>query len=520
MPSGPCYPAQLKDPKFTRDETAAIWRFARDNYIDRGAELSETIQGVAKDLGLKPEWITRALTEPKAVRNITNEMYKKMSDRRAAVQEAKDIVRGLDTPMMKKVFQTVWRTPFAIAVAGHGTVGMQTHAGAALFRPSTWNIYFKNFARQYSFSFQKAAHEAAMQELVSRPNFITAKRAGLANDPSKTYTDYGTYAQWIPKVLGKAIGQRGFDVLKMYRQDAFDHEWSRLPASIKSDPAAAKEAAINLSEMINHSSGVADIGHGPVSTGIQTLSFAARLEASRWARIIGDPLKTIATFANWKNASAADRHIATIRLMHAAEFTGFYFATLLANNAMLAASGSDDRVNLTDPTRSDWLAHKIAGRNVKLEGAILAPVRLIAQLVYAGLGERKPYQKMESRFETAGKAVTDYARGKASPAFGIGIDAFSKSDFTGNVMPFSSDTPKHGRHKLTVSEYALQHGPIPLSGATREVYDDFRSQGMDAATITNLLRGLAVFGAETTGVKVGHESKPNASRPNSYRPPR
>lgn len=509
---GPCYPADLKDPKFSRDEIIAIWRYAKDTYLDHGVEIGDVIPNVANDLGLRREWVARAFTEPKAIRNITNEMYKKMSDRRRAVQDAKDIVNGLDKPMVKRIYDAIWRTPFAVAVAGHGTVGMQSHAGAKLFQPSTWNLYFKNFARQYEYSFNKAAHEAAMQELVRDPNFITAKRAGLANDPARTYTDYGVYAKWIPKVLGRAIGERGFDTLKKYRQDAYNYQWAKVPESIKSDPVAAKDMQALIAENVNHSSGVADIGHGPIPEGISAVAFAARLEASRWARIIGDPIKTVETFANWKNASGPERQIALTRLKHAAEFTGFYVATLIANDAILQASGSKDRVNLTDPTKADWLKHKVAGRTLGLEGNLLAPVRLIAQLVYAGIGPRQPYQRMETRFESAAKAATQYARGKLSPAAGIAVDVATGEDFMGNVMPGRSDTPKKNHHKLAVGEYVGQRGPIPLSGAIRELYDDFREQGMSAATITSLLRGLAVLGAETTGAKVGHEPKPKEAK--------
>jgi hypothetical protein len=510
--ASPCYPSQLQDPKFSNEESRDIWNYARVTYIDKGVEISDTIKNVATDLGLKPEWVAKAFTEPKAIRSITNEMYKKMSDRRRVVQDAKDIVNGLDKSPIRKVFDTIWRTPFAIAVAGHGTVGMQTHAGAALFRPSTWNTYFTNFGRQYKYSYNKAAHEAAMQELVRDPNFITAKRAGLANDPSATYTDYGVYAKWIPKVLGKAIGQRGFDVLKKYRQDAFNNEWSKVSESIKSDPQATKDLAKNLAEMINHSSGVADIGHGPVPTGISTLTFAARLEASRWARIIGDPIKTVGTFTDWKNSSAADRHVAVIRLRHAAEFTGFYVATLIANQAMLSASGSKDQINFTDPSKSDWLRHKIAGRTIGLEGNLMAPIRLLGQLIYNAFGPRQPYQRMESRFESETKTVGGYVRGKLSPAAGIAVDVATQSDFMGNPLPFSKDKPKAGKHQLAIGEYLGQRGPIPLSGAIREVYDNFKEQGMDAATATNLIRGLAVLGAETTGAKVGMEPKPKSKR--------
>lgn len=518
--ANPCYPSQVKKFPFTQEEIASIWKYTRDNYVDKGKDFESTIKGVATDLGLHPNWIADALTKPKAIRGVTNEMYSKMAKRRQIINEAKDMVRGINTPPLKKIWQTIYRTPFAVAVAGHGTVGMQTHVGAALFRPSTWNTYFSNFGRQFKYSLRPAIHEAAIQDLVRRDNYVLAKRAGLANDPSVTYTDYGTYAKWIPKVLGKNIGQRGFDVLKVYRQDAFDHEWARIPESIKSDPIAAKDMAENISEMVNHSSGV--IGsreHGIIANTSKTASpiaFAARLEASRWSRILGDPIKTVNTFANWKNASAAERSIALTRVRHAAEFAGFYYTTLLANNALLATSGSNDRVNLTDPTRSDWLKHKVAGRTLALEGNLIAPVRLLAKLVYDFWGERKQMNKREPRYLTAGKDVLNYGRSKLAPAAGIITDLTTGEDFMGNVMPGRSDKPRKNKHRLTVAEYTLQHGPIPLAGGTREVYDDFRDQGMSAATATNLLRGLAVFGMEMTGAKIGHEPK---SKITSFNPP-
>lgn len=516
-----CFINDLKyEDVIQKEDVGDIWKYAKGSYIDRGSTPVEAIHGTAADLGLPREWVARAFTEPKSMRKITNEMYKTMSDRRRAISEAKDMVRGLNTPPLKKIIQTIWRTPFAVAVAGHGTVGMQTHAGAALFRPSTWGTYFKNFGRQYSYSFSKVAHEKAMQELVTRDNYILAKRSGLANDPNLTYTDYGQYAKWIPKVLGKAVGQRGFDVLKVYRQDAFDYEWSKVPESIKSDPTAAKDMAQFVAENVNHGSGVADIGHGTLSEVAQAGLFAAKLEGSRWARIIGDPIKTVNTVLNWKNASAAERHIAVVRVKHAAEFAGFYYLTLLANNAILEASGSDDRVNLTDYSRSDWLKHKVAGRTLGIEGNLIAPIRLLAQVTDASLGTRKPYQKMESRFESVAKSVGSYGRGKLSPAAGVGVDVLSQSDFMGNVMPTSSDIPKKGKHQLTYGEYAGQRGPIPLSGFIREVYDDFREQGMDAATATNLIRGFSVLGAETTGAKVGHEPQTKVTTSTSQSTPK
>ena len=53
--AGPCYLSDLKDPGFDTDQVADIWKYAKSNYIDKGAKFEDTIKGVANDLGLKPD---------------------------------------------------------------------------------------------------------------------------------------------------------------------------------------------------------------------------------------------------------------------------------------------------------------------------------------------------------------------------------------------------------------------------------------------------------------------------------
>lgn len=523
--AAPCFPAQLKKFEFTRDEIADLWAHAKTAYIDKGASLSDTIHGVGTDLGLKPEWVADALTKPKAIRRVSDDLYRKMSVRRRVVQEAKSLVRSIDTPGYKRAIQGVLKTPFAVAVYGHGTVGMETHVGAALFRPSSWNTYFSNFGRQFKYWTNTAAHEAAMQHLVRDPDFVRFNRAGLAIDPDRTYTDYGTYAKFLGK-LGEP-GKRGFDVLKIYRLEEAKAQWAKTSASIKNDPEMASEMAKLIAENVNHGSGVADIGHGTPQTIASNVLFAAKLEASRWARIIGDPIKTTETFLNWKNASAPERQIALTRLKHAVEFTAFYYSTLLANNAMLAAFGSKNRVNMTDPTKSDFLKHKIGDHSVALEGSLLAPVRFLAKVGYDLWGPQSKFQKSthETRFDAVGGAAADYLRGKLAPFPSIATDLATGSDFSGRPLPLSNaPKPRKGDKPYSWPEYALQHGPIPLSGASREVFESMKEQGMSLPQITMLMKALPVLGAEMTGVKIGkasesyqHQSKSGSLIPNLQR---
>lgn len=503
----PCYPSQIRDPKFTPEEVSDLWAYAKTAYIDKGVtSLDHTIKGVATDLGLHPDWVARALTQPKAIRKVSNELYQKMALRRQVINDAKGYVRSLDTPLFKRAIETLLRAPFAIKVYGHGTVGMITHSGGRMFLPSQWNTYWSNFGRQWKLWTNKAYHEAAIQQLVRDPDFVMWKRAGAAIDPDRIYTDYGMYAKWAGR-FGQA-GSRGFDALKLYRLEANKAEWAKVPESIKSDPEASVEMMKSIAKMNNHATGVSDIGHGTLATGATRLLFAAKLEGSRWARMIGDPIKTAETFATWKTASAADRQIAITRVKHAAEFTAFYFASMLANQGILKAVGSNQSVNFTDPTKSDWLKFKAAGYNVALDGGLLAPVRFLGKIIAGDLlSNRTKWQQVKgTKFEQVGTDVAKYARGKASPAVGLGTDIATGADFMGRPLPFSNEKPRFkDQPKYSWGEYALSQGPIPLSGAIREIYDSFRQQGMSAMQITTFLRALAIATTESTGAHVSKD---------------
>lgn len=398
------------------------------------------------------------------------------------------------------------RAPFAIAIYGHGTVGMITHAGGRMFLPSQWGTYWRNFGSQWKLWVNKDYHDRAIYKLVNDPDYSFWKHAGAAVDPHSIYTDYGLYAKWGGKF--GAAGKRGFDALKIYRLEANKAEWAKVPESIKNDPQQAAVMARNIAQMNNHATGVANIGHGPLATTLQTVMFAAKLEASRWARIIGDPAKTIYTFTDWKNAAAADRHIAVTRLKHAAEFGAFYFAALLANQGINQALGTGQKVNLTDPTKSDWLKFKAAGHTIALDGGLLAPVRFLGHVIAGDLmARRTKFQQMKgNRFQQATTTAGQYARGKFSPTASIATDVGTGSDYAGRPLPFSKDQPSFkDQTRYTWGEYLWSHGPIPLTGAAEVVYNALRQQGMSGLQAETFLKALAVAAAESTGAHVNED---------------
>ena len=77
------------------------------------------------------------------------------------------------------------------------------------------------------------------------------------------------------------MGNRGYTVLKILRQDMFDQHWNKLP-----DTAKTPEMAKSISDGINHATGVVKAKFPKAAS---LAFFAPRLEASRVMWMAGDP---------------------------------------------------------------------------------------------------------------------------------------------------------------------------------------------------------------------------------------
>lgn len=407
----------------------------------------------------------------------------------------------------------------AVPIAGHGTVGMVTHAGGLIFRPSVAKIYWTNFGRQWGMWLNKSFHEQLIYKLKTDPEFEMWKKAGASIDPEKTYTDYGMYAKWLGK-FGEA-GGRGFDALKLARMELNKADWAKVSNTIKANPEAALETQKRISEINNKATGAIAKGNEPINQlarnkWSENIFFAPKLYASRWSRIVLDPYKTAGTFFDWKNASDADKIAATNRLKHAAEFTGTLVAGLVVNQAILSATSSSQKVNFSDPTKSDWLKFKVSGKEVSVDGGLLDPVRLIGQVVLGDLVQNRTSNqefREGSRFDKAGHDMLKYLRGKLNPTFGLIVDASTGSDFQGRPLPTSiphllAGTPLEkekfkDQPAYTWPEWVLQHGPIPLAAGAKIAYDEMRKNGLSEIQAKDILKGAAYSVAGTTGWHFG-----------------
>jgi hypothetical protein len=479
----PCYPAQLKDPQFTPEEVKAIWEYSKTNYIDKGVDFDTTIKSVADDLGMRSNHIALAFTKPKALRPITNEIYRRQSLRRDAIRQAKMVVRNINAPGYAKLASKIYNFPRSALTFGHWAVFPVTHAGDLVFRPTAWKSYFKGVFDAYRFA-GRAAHEAAMQDLVGSENYIIARRGGLVNDP-----------QAEPQgILTSMSGpsRRGFDALKIMRQKLFDREWAKLKPEERT-----VETSKEISEMVNHSTG-AYTGKVPLAK----IQFAPQLTASKWARAIGDPIKTIKTFSNWKNASAAERAVAHRRVVNAAEFAATYAGFLAVNQGLNMALGSKDQINFSDPTKGDWLQFKIGGHIVGMGAGVREVYRLLGGIVMLGQKSRKELRGGSSTAEIT-KTVGRYAMYKLEPTLGNTLEAVTGEDrLTQRPLPFSNEPGTSSKPKMSWTEYGMSHFvPIPLTGATREAYDSMRERGLSAADSTAILKAAGIAATEATGMR-------------------
>lgn len=481
--------------KTSPEDAKAIWERTK-KYIDQGMGFSDARNAAGVDLGITPERVMRALTQQPKAKRLTNELYRQMSDRREAKAQAEAWVRTADTPAYRRFLGSLPDVFFGLKTFGHGTVGMITHAGKNIFLPTRWADYWPNFAKQYKLAYDRGYHEQMMQDLENRPNFITAKRAGLANDPSKTFDDYQKHS--LARLFGRAglVGARGFDSLKLLRQDLFDTAWNRLPDSLKTSDMAKL-----LATEMNHSTGVSDIN---LPKGSSTAFFAPKLEASRWAWVFGDNVKALKTLAEWKRSTPEERYHAKLVLKRSAEFMATYGALLAANQGLLIATGSKDRVNMTDPSKGDWMRFKIGGRAIEPTGGLIGMLDFLGKIGNAALGEQDP---REGRFEKIGKAGASYLRGKLSPIASTATDVITGADFSGRPLPWSSDKEHEGRPKYTWPEYLLtQQTPIPVGEAARDVYTTMREKGAPDDFIKAILKGAAIGTLSGgTGVRIGEE---------------
>jgi hypothetical protein len=475
--------------EFSPREVKAIWDYARSVYIDKGVTNFDDVRNkLATDLGIHVNEITKALAAPKNAKRLTDEVWKKQQDARRVSEAAKRWVNSANMPNFERYLRSVPNSLFALKVGFHGTVALGTHAPMVAFQPHFWSTYFKDFLTMYRMVGSKALYEKESQDLIRRPNYIMAKRSGLVNDPFKV-EDFNN--PMLSQYTGKMteMGNRGYFVLKILRQDMFDQMWSQLPES-----AQVPDVAKAISDGINHTTGVVKSSS---PQGSSLALFAPRLEFSRVSWLVVDPVRALRSFAAWDTATPAEKIFAINQIKEKATVAATLFGLLVVNQGILSAVGSNQNINFTNPMKNDFLKFKGAGMTFSYGNAMLSMARLPVRLYAIRESDGGKLKNLIFPDEDTYSVLGEYARSQLSPFASLALDLWFKSDWQNRPLPNSNrPVPKRlavqGVKPYTWPEFwSEQLLPIPLEEAMREVWG--KQYGMNEETMQTMLKTMATI---------------------------
>jgi hypothetical protein len=479
------------------DTPTYLWSKAKA-YIEQGVDDFDDLRNkLATDLGMKVKDVTAELGRSKRVKILADDLWKKQQTARKLREQAKRWIKQTALPGYVRALQTVPKILFGLKVGVYGTVAHGTHAPMVAFQPRFWKAYVIDFGKMYKMVASPAYYEMQVQDLQRRPNYITARRAGLVNDPYQ-YEDYNSpdTAKYFGNLTG--MGNRGYTVLKILRQDMFDQYWNKLPNSSKIEPVAKAFA-----DGVNHATGVVK-GRAPRGSNIAL--FAPRLEASRVAWLAVDPIIAADTFLRWKNATIEQKVFAVMQLKEKAWVLGTYFSMLALNQGFLSATGSKQKINGIpefmggggfDPMRSDFMKFKVAGMSFAFGNAMLSMARLPVRLYQIRESSGGKLRSLVFPDESSYSVLGEYGRSQLSPFASLASTLWFKSDWQNRPLP-GSDHPVPKRLRASgVAPYTWpefwseQVLPIPAEEAAREVWKN--GLGMSPEQIKSMRQAMATI---------------------------
>jgi hypothetical protein len=501
------------------DPIKAVWSKVRE-LIDKGEGDFDTIRNrVAIELGMKVNQVTRLMAQDQRTKRLMDDAWRKQQRAGQLRQEAKRWVAGVNTPEALKLAKGVPRVMFGLKTFGHGTVPLGTHAPFVLFDPRYTGIYLKRYGTMYHMVGSKAFYQQQVRDLQMRPNWVAARRSGLVNDP-RAYEDY-TNPEIVKRITSGQIGNRGFTVLKILRQDMFDQQWDRLTKSEQTD-----EMAGLIADSVNHITGVTK-AMAPKSLGVAL--FAPRLEASRVA-FAGDLLKAsgILTKQAWTRASISEKKFALEQVKSKALIAGTLYALLQANQGINKVLGSKQEVNTTDPMRSDFLKFKIAGTDFAYGNALISMARMPLSLYRVVSSDGGKARNLVYADESVYTVLGRYTRSQLSPFMGTLTDLGLGSDYASRplprtafgLLPQTRTVPKRlaaeGLGPYTYPEYFWQQAsPIPAQEVVKEVWKN--GIGLSDRQIEEL--GKAIARSTINGATGGRVTEDIPRKPKSFIPP-
>lgn len=499
--AAPCYngPNPIKD-----DERYAIWKWAKENGIDAGEDIGKVSDGINQYFfggQAKPEWINDILSGRKTpFRKVADDLWRKQYNRQAVTQQAQEIARVANMGPVGKFIKKLWTFPRTLAVAGHGIVFPITHAGDLVFRPASWGVFVKGLLRTYRGA-ASSAYSGRIMNMISRDSmYNTALRSGVDVGPKSHAV--GLISNTGGKTGFLKAAARSWDMLSVMRFELWKRQMAKYVKPGMSDTEVL-DIGKNLATWANHATGsgkgvIADIGGEAL--------FGPKLTQAKINRLTVDPAKTIKTFLNWNGASVGERAAAMTRLSGATQFLASNLGFLGVNAGVLAALGSKEKINFTDPMKGDFLAMKGGGVIGNVPG-LHTEIRTLAKILATSFASRKEL-KGESKFAKTGDILGGYSMAKLTPTIQRVIEGLHGQDWLGRPLPWSKEEGTENRPKLTYGQYAASIGPIPLSGPTGFVLDKLKQGGVSALDRNAIVKALIIGGLGAPGFHVHEQHTP------------
>ena len=458
----------------TPKQAKIIWDYAKKFYLDKGPiDYTDMVNKVADDLGLTSDSVQRAFASPKIMRSKINKLIDAQYNRDSAVRAAKRWLDEQEKSWGKRYLDKAFSLQTKFKIAGHGSAAAGTHAPSLLFtHPLEW---FKTLGDSFKYSFtgEKGRRQNYIdnKDIKSDPNYHTARKYGAEVDPDKKQQGYehSDSENKIIKALNKYTGGRGYDALFSLRMRMWNSVWEPLSAEEKTP-----EFGKFLADWVNHQTGFAH-GEYILANNLAKYAFFAKpLYKSRWGWLLGDPLTAGINTAKWVagKATPAEKLQATIELRTKLKFVAAYATMLGFNQGLLALTGSNQKINWTDWKKGDWLAFKGFGYEGTPMYSMTRLIRLLGNEIHIlnPFSKLSPYERAQGeRKNVFINNIRDYLAGGWSPGVQNVFSVISGKDYAGNIMPWSSQTPKTGAHKLTPFQAAAGFLlPIPIAEAVSQ----------------------------------------------------
>jgi hypothetical protein len=519
------------DPK-TGKETGGGWNEGR-SFEDISDSVNHRFYG---GVG-KPEWITDVMGGRKTPYKFqVTDAWAKQKAREVSVANAKrqtdEILKlqkrgALFGPLGKVINEY---GPRAISTWEHAIPLASTHTGDLMYQPKNVDLQLRNVINTIRFAHplirgyeaNKRANAAVAQKVNNMKiddHYDMALRSKLKVGSETRLGDQGGPAGKIWKG-----NDRAWELMKTVRYNV----WKRLYLKgIK--PGMTEEEKLDIgkhvAELANHATGSGD---GWIHRNLKGLLFGPSLTESKGNRIIGDPIKTVGTFAKMMTGgetTPGERYVAWKRLNRSTAYVGSLLSTVVINGAInkyLFHTKDEDNINLFNPTKADWMSYKMGDLEWSMPG-LHTELKFLGNLVAMTTQAVHPTRQISKETHGLGqmgeaeKAFGQWIENKLIPGGQILGELAFHHDWKGRPLSFEPGTgpgdPKHP--PVSLPEYAIAHGPIPLSGPIGYIYDQLAHNGVSAGNITMWIKALEQFGGETLGMRA-KTIDPNAPKPKAH----